>query len=190
MTPTDGGIGGFDSATLESILIFFMFISGLNFAALYLIAVKGQFNEIKDEEMRNYAILWVSTIAWCPPSLHMRASFDESVRGAAFTITSIITSTGYSTADWGSWQLFPKLIILILMAIGATAGSTSGGLKVMRATMLLKIARREIMTIMQPKRVVPIRLNGAVVDERRVSLALGMISAWILLCAFSILLSP
>ncbi|MEC7430961.1 MAG: potassium transporter TrkG, partial [Candidatus Thermoplasmatota archaeon] len=108
--------------------------------------------------------------------------------GAAFTITSIITSTGYSTADWGSWQLFPKLIILILMAIGATAGSTSGGLKVMRATMLLKIARREIMTIMQPKRVVPIRLNGAVVDERRVSLALGMISAWILLCAFSILL--
>ena len=52
----------------------------------------------------------------------------------------------------------------------------------------MKIARREIMTIMQPKRVVPIRLNGAVVDERRVSLALGMISAWILLCAFSILL--
>ena len=189
MTPTDGGIGGFDSATLESILIFFMFISGLNFAALYLIAVKGQFNEIKDEEMRNYAILWVSTIAMVSTFLaYEDLPIDESVRGAAFTITSIITSTGYSTADWGSWQLFPKLIILILMAIGATAGSTSGGLKVMRATMLLKIARREIMTIMQPKRVVPIRLNGAVVDERRVSLALGMISAWILLCAFSILL--
>ena len=120
MTPTDGGIGGFDSVTLESILIFFMFVSGLNFAALYLIAVKGQFNEIKDEEMRNYAILWVSTIAIVSTFLAYEGlSFDESVRDAAFTITSIITSTGYSTADWGSWQLFPKLIILILMAIGA-----------------------------------------------------------------------
>ena len=58
----------------------------------------------------------------------------------------------------------------------------------MRATMLLKIARREILTIVQPKRVVPIRVNGEVVDERRVSLALGMICAWILLCALSILL--
>ena len=189
MTPTDGGIGGFDSAILESILIFFMFISGLNFAALYLIAVKGQFSELRDEEMRNYAILWVSTIGLVATFLVRDGlTVTEGIRDAAFTLTSIITSTGYSTADWGSWQLFPKLIILILMAIGATAGSTSGGLKVMRATMLLKIARREILTIMQPKRVVPIRLNGSVIDERRVSLALGMISAWILLCALSILL--
>ena len=98
MTPTDGGIGGFDSVTLESILIFFMFVSGLNFAALYLIAVKGQFNEIKDEEMRNYAILWVSTIAIVSTFMAYEGlSFDESVRDAAFTITSIITSTGYST---------------------------------------------------------------------------------------------
>ena len=189
MTPTDAGIGGFDSAMLEAILIFFMFVSGLNFAALYLVAVKGQVNEIKDEEMRNYALIWVATIAMVSTFLAYEGlSMSESVRDAAFTITSIITSTGYSTADWGSWQLFPKLILLILMAIGATAGSTSGGLKVMRATMLLKIAKREIMTITQPKRVVPIRLNGSVVDEKRVSLALGMISAWILLCAVSILL--
>ena len=74
MTPTDGGIGGFDSATLESILIFFMFISGLNFAALYLIAVKGQFNEIKDEEMRNYAIHLGPQSPWYPRSSPMRVS--------------------------------------------------------------------------------------------------------------------
>ena len=189
MTPTDGGIGGYDSVALESILIFFMFVSGLNFAAIYLVVVKAQFSELKDEEVRYYAIIYVSSIALASGFMVLEGmSFSDSLRDTAFTLTSIITSTGYSTADWGSWQLFPKLILLILMAIGATAGSTSGGLKVMRATMLLKIARREILTIVQPKRVVPIRVNGEVVDERRVSLAIGMISAWILLCALSILM--
>jgi len=188
MTPTDSGIGGYESGMLELILIFFMFVSGLNFAAIYLIVIKAQFNEIKDEEMRNYFFIWVLSIALASGFMAFAgSSFSDSLRETAFTLTSIITSTGYSTADWGSWQLFPKLILLILMAIGATAGSTSGGLKIMRATMLLKIARREIMTIVQPKRVVPIRVNGEVVDERRVSLAIGMISAWILLCAISIL---
>ncbi|MBH33582.1 MAG: hypothetical protein CMB75_04210 [Euryarchaeota archaeon] len=189
MTPTDAGIGGYDSGMLELIIIFFMFVSGLNFAAIYLIVIKAQFSEIKDEEMRNYFFIWVTSIALASGFMALAgSSFSESLRDTAFTLTSIITSTGYSTADWGSWQLFPKLILLILMAIGATAGSTSGGLKVMRATMLLKIARREIMTIVQPKRVVPIRVNGEVVDERRVSLAIGMICAWILLCAISILI--
>jgi trk system potassium uptake protein TrkH len=165
-----------------------MFVSGLNFAAIYLIVIKAQFNEIKDEEMRNYFFIWVSSIALASGFMaYAGSSFSDTLRDTAFTLTSIITSTGYSTADWGSWQLFPKLILLILMAIGATAGSTSGGLKIMRATMLLKIARREIMTIVQPKRVVPIRVNGEVVDERRVSLAIGMICAWILLCTISIL---
>ena len=189
MTPTDGGIGGYDSVALESILIFFMFVSGLNFAAIYLVVVKAQFSELKDEEIRYYAIIYVFSIALASGFMVLEgSSFSQSLRETMFTLTSIITSTGYSTADWGSWQLFPKLVLLILMAIGATAGSTSGGLKVMRATMLLKIARREILTIVQPKRVVPIRVNGEVVDERRVSLALGMICAWILLCALSILL--
>ena len=189
MTPTDGGIGGYDSVALESILIFFMFVSGLNFAAIYLVVVRAQFSELNDEEIRYYAIIYVLSIALASGFMVLEgSSFSQSLRETMFTLTSIITSTGYSTADWGSWQLFPKLVLLILMAIGATAGSTSGGLKVMRATMLLKIARREILTIVQPKRVVPIRVNGEVVDERRVSLALGMICAWILLCAVSILL--
>ena len=189
MTPTDGGIGGYDSLTLESILVFFMLVSGLNFAAIYLVAVKAQFSELKDEEMIYYAIIWVSSIVLASSFMVFweKTPLSESLRDTIFTLTSIITSTGYSTADWGSWQLFPKLILLILMIVGATAGSTSGGLKVMRVTMLLKIARREIMTIVQPKRVVPIRVNGEVVDERRVSLALGMICAWILLCVVSIL---
>ena len=166
-----------------------MLVSGLNFAAIYLVAVKAQFSELKDEEMVYYAIIWVLSVLLASSFMVLweETPLSESLRDTIFTLTSVITSTGYSTADWGSWQLFPKLILLILMIVGATAGSTSGGLKVMRVTMLLKIARREIMTIVQPKRVVPIRVNGEVVDERRVSLALGMICAWILLCVVSIL---
>ena len=79
-----------------------------------------------------------------------------------------ITSTGYSSADFSQWPVFSQFVLLLLMIIGASAGSTGGGLKVLRIRIAFELAKREVMKIIQPRKVVAIRFNRSVVDEQRV----------------------
>ena len=89
-----------------------------------------------------------------------------------------ITSTGYSSADFSQWPVFSQFVLLLLMIIGASAGSTGGGLKVLRIRIAFELAKREVMKIIQPRKVVAIRFNKSVVDEQRVWIILGMVSSW------------
>ena len=110
----------------------------------------------------------------------------ESIRHSMFQAISI-TSTGYSSADFSQWPVFSQFVLLLLMIIGASAGSTGGGLKVLRIRIAFELAKREVMKIIQPRKVVAIRFNRSVVDEQRVWIILGMVSSWMVLVTASML---
>ena len=187
---TDSGIMQFDDYIIESIVMVFMLLTCINFSLLYF-AFSGRSNEIwKDEELRTY--LLIVFIAWIAMAANIYRSSDldygilESIRHSMFQAISI-TSTGYSSADFSQWPVFSQFVLLLLMIIGASAGSTGGGLKVLRIRIAFELAKREVMKIIQPRKVVAIRFNRSVVDEQRVWIILGMVSSWMVLVTASML---
>ena len=95
-----------------------------------------------------------------------------------FTVVSIGTSTGYTVTDYMLWPVVTHLLLFLLMIVGACAGSTSGGLKLMRVKLALKVAWRELGRISQPRRIVQIRMNNEVVERDRLDLVIGMLFVW------------
>jgi trk system potassium uptake protein TrkH len=93
-------------------------------------------------------------------------TLEETIRHAAFQVSSIMTTTGFSTTDFDLWPSFSKAILLLLMVVGACAGSTGGGLKCMRVLLLFKALRRNIRQILNPRKVLVVRSNDKVVDEK------------------------
>ncbi len=187
---TDGGIMEFDDYLIESIIMIFMLLTCINFSLLYF-AFSGRSNEIwKDEELRTY--LLIVLIAWVAMAINIYRSESlgygilESIRYSIFQAISI-TSTGYSSANFANWPVFSQFVLLLLMIIGASAGSTGGGLKVLRIRIAFELAKREVMKIIQPRKVVAIRFNQSVVDEERVWIILGMVSSWMVLVTASML---
>ncbi|MAS80444.1 MAG: hypothetical protein CMA28_02330 [Euryarchaeota archaeon] len=187
---TDGGVMEFDDYLIESIIMVFMLLTCINFSLLYF-AFSGRSNEIwKDEELRTY--LLIVLIAWVAMAVNIYRSESlgygviESIRYSIFQAISI-TSTGYSSANFANWPVFSQFVLLLLMIIGASAGSTGGGLKVLRIRIAFELAKREVMKIIQPRKVVAIRFNQSVVDEERVWIILGMVSSWMVLVTASML---
>tara|TARA_X000001036_G_C20584396_1_gene768126 strand:+ start:169 stop:1209 length:1041 start_codon:yes stop_codon:yes gene_type:complete len=176
----DAGIMHFDSVKIELIITAFMILTGVNYS-LFHIAFRGGVKEaLKDEELRIY--LGVLFLAWLGMVFSLSSKGDhgllESARYAMFQTASIGTSTGYASADYAVWPSLSLLILLFLMIVGASAGSTSGGLKILRLKIAYEIVRQEIGRIVQPRSVRSIRLNGEVVPLSKVQVVLGMLSAW------------
>ena len=187
---TDGGIMSFGSATIESIIMVFMLITCINFSLLHLILAGRSREALRDEEFRGYILIIL--IAWLAMSFNLLRSgvegqgFLETMRHTAFQAISI-SSTGYSSADFASWPVFSQFVLLLLMIIGASAGSTGGGLKVLRIRIAFELSKREILRIIRPRKVVAIRLNGEVLDDGRIWTVLGMLSSWTVLVTASML---
>ena len=186
---SDSGIMAFDSAKVESIIMIFMLLTCINFSLLHFVFA-GRSTEVwKDEELRSYLAILV--VAWLAMALNLyRSAGDlgalESLRHSLFQAISI-SSTGYSSADFATWPVFSQFVLLLLMVVGASAGSTGGGLKVLRIRIAFELAKREIVKIIQPRQVVAIRFNDQVIEERKVWIVLGMISSWMVLVTLSIL---
>ena len=185
---SDHGIMEFNDPLIESVIMVFMLLTCINFSLLYF-AFSGRSNEIwKDEELRTYIL--IIFIAWIAMAANLSRSGDygllESVRHSIFQSISI-SSTGYSSEDFSSWPVFSQFVLLLLMIVGASAGSTGGGLKVLRIRIAFELAKREVMKIIQPRKVVAIRFNQRVVDEDRVWIILGMVSSWMVLVTASML---
>ena len=173
------GTGGFGikndsmasySPYLQNVCTVFMLLFGINFSCFYLLILR-QFRAVfKDEELRLY--LGVVAVSILLITVNIAGLYDtvgESLRHAAFQVSSIITTTGFATVNFDLWPSFSKGILLILMLIGACAGSTGGGIKCARVLLLLKGVRRNISQMMYPQKVQVIRVNGKVVDERILS---------------------
>ena len=182
----DASIAYYDSYVVESIIICFMFLAGVNFTLIWLAWEKQWDKVFKDQEGRSYVLVITATTAFVFAALISQGSqIDEGFFNSLFTVVSIGTSTGYTNSDYMMWPVVTHIFLFLLMIVGACAGSTSGGLKLMRVKLGLKIAWREIGRIAQPKRVVQIRMNNEVVDNDRLGLIVGMLFVWTGLFALS-----
>lgn len=165
-------VGYYNNAAVDIIIMVFMLICGANFS-LYYLALKGKsFKAIfKDEEFRLYGVIVVVSILIITFNINGTyfKSFWESLRHAAFQVSSIITTTGYSTTDFNLWPSLSKLILFFLMFIGGCAGSTAGAMKNVRILLLFRMMKRDLMRIIHPRAVYTVKFNGKSVDERTLS---------------------
>ena len=115
-------------------------------------------------------------------------TLEETIRHAAFQVSSIMTTTGYSTTDFDLWPAFSKGILLLLMIVGASAGSTGGGLKCIRVLLLFKVLRRNIRQILNPPKVLVVRSNGKTVDEKVLSNVNAYLAAYTIIIVISTLI--
>ena len=154
-------VGHFDSAYIDGVITIFMILFGINFNLYYLCLLGDRKSVWKNEELRAYLLIIAGAITVITINISSQyQSVLQAFRYAAFQVASIITTTGYATADFNMWPMFSQCILLTLMFIGACASSTGGGIKVSRFLIGLKCIKREIMQMVHPKSVSIIRVNG------------------------------
>ena len=192
------GTGGFGikndsiagySPYLQNVTTVFMTLFGINFSCYYLLLLGQVRSVFKDEELRLYLGIIFGSILLIV--LNLRGFYDtlgETIRHAAFTVSTIITTTGFATTDFDLWPAFSKAIIMLLMIVGACAGSTGGGLKVARLLLLSKSLRRNIGQVLKPRKVQLVRNNGAIVDEKILDNANAYLAAYVVILFLSFLL--
>lgn len=167
------------AAATQWVLIAFMVVAGANFALHYR-ALRRRLNPLRDEELRTYlAILAVAAVVLFLELVRadLYAAGETAVRTSVFQAVSIMTTTGYASADYVQWTALTSMTLVALMLVGGCAGSTGGAIKVVRHLMIAKLLRRELDQTVHREAIVPVRLNGKVVDERtlRAVLAFGLL---------------
>ncbi len=155
------------SPYLQYVLIFFMYLAGINFS-LHFFVLKRKFRlAFTNEEWKNYTFIILITTLIIGVALFIAQdnSLEKSFRDSLFTVVSIITTTGFVSADYLLWPQHTWIIILLLMFIGGSAGSTGGGVKVIRIVLLLKNSMLELKRLIHPQAIIPVRLNGRSVPQ-------------------------
>lgn len=156
----------FYSSYSQYIIAIFMIIFGINFTIFYLLLV-GNFKEVlKNEEIKMYFIvIAISVIIITLNIYNMYNNLETAFRHSLFQVSSIISTTGYSTTNFDMWPSLSKTIILILMVFGGCAGSTAGGAKLSRIMILAKSSKRKLKMMISPRKVETVKMNGKSIDE-------------------------
>jgi len=176
-TAGTGGFGIYNdsfagfSPYIQNVTTVFMLLFGVNFSCYYLLLLRQFRSVFKDEELRLYVgivLVSIGLITWnlLSSAAPLYDTFGETLRHAAFQVSTIITTTGFATTDFDLWPAFSKAILMILMVIGACAGSTGGGLKCARLLLLMKALRRNVSQILHPQKVKVIRVNEKPINEK------------------------
>ena len=191
------GTGGFGvkndsmasySPYLQNVTTVFMLLFGVNFSCYYLLLLRQFKNVFKDEELRLYLMIVLASVALITcNTFSLYDTVEESLRHAAFQVSSIITTTGFATTDFDLWPSFSKAILLGLMMIGACAGSTGGGIKVARVLLLFMSLRRNIRSITRPNTVQVVRSNGVPVEEKVLANANAYLAAYMIILVLSVI---
>lgn len=159
-------VGHFNSVYIDTVITVFMILFGINFNLYYFLLLKDWKSVWKNEELKAYLTLILSAALLITVNMnHMYPNPFKAFRYAIFQVASIITTTGYATADFIEWPMFSQCMLMFLMMVGACASSTGGGMKVSRVMMMVKCVKREIMQMAHPKSVSIIRMNGKKVDQ-------------------------
>lgn len=187
VTTATGGFGThsallsdqFNSPAIEYVLTFFMFISGVNYTLIYYSILKGRFRHfIHDAEVRCYifilaAATLVCTISlitlridWHNLDLTSLATLEQSFRESVFTVVSLQTTTGLASYDYTEWPLMLMPVLLFVMFAGACSGSTSGGFKCVRWSIIFRVVKNELQRILHPRAVLPVKMNGSVIPPQ------------------------
>lgn len=174
-SPHDASLAHFDSSTIEWIAIFAMFLAGTSFTLLYRV-LKGKVGSLfYSGEFRLYLALIAASTAVVYFTAGETVSGFEGLRDAAFAVTSIVSTTGYGTEDFGQWAQSSQAIILMLMPLGAMAGSTAGGVKIVRILAVTSFARREVMRQIHPGLVRPTRIGRSSLDDHVTNRVVGFL---------------
>jgi len=180
-SPQAGSIGAYDSGLVEGIVIAFMLLAGINFVLLYGFFISLRRND-EQRLLRGWQHLWTSgefryylsfvgiaislvVVGLWAPLRGNGWAFGEALQPALFQVVSILTGTGFTSQDYGSWAVAAQFVLLLLMFIGGCAGSTTGGLKVIRIEIMLKALWRELFLVVHPRAVRKLRLGAKVLDE-------------------------
>ena len=192
------GTGGFGikndsiasySPYIQNVCTVFMLIFGINFSCYYLLLL-GKFRScFRDAELRLYLGLAIGTATLIAINTRgMYGTVAEAVRHSAFQVASIMSSTGFATVDFDLWPSFSKSILLMLMLVGACAGSTGGGMKCARVLLLFKNLKRNVARILHPQKVQVVRIGEKNVDEKTVANTGAYLAAYMFIIVFSVLL--
>ena len=180
-------IGGY-SPVIQWVIAVFMFLFGINFNLYYLLLLKRVKSVFRSTEMWVYVgVACISCVAIALNIMNSCSGFSEALRLSAFQVSSIMTTTGYATADFNLWPGFSKTLLLVLMLMGACAGSTAGGLKVSRVIILFKGMRRELARLLHPRTVKILKLEGKRLDEQTLSSANSYLTVY-MFCLFAVFL--
>jgi len=185
-SPYDASIGHFNSVSIETAAIVFMVISGMNFS-LHFIAWHN--NSLKhylhDPEWKTYLLFLFGLSLLISLALVENGTYpvNEAFRKGIFEVVSIATTTGFTTADYASWPTFIPFLLLMSAFIGACAGSTGGGIKIIRMLLLYKQGSREIKRLIHPNAVIPIKLGRKPVGSRVIDAVWGFLAAYVLIFA-------
>ena len=192
------GTGGFGvrndsiagySIYIQNVCTVFMLLFGVNFSCYYLLLMRQVRSVLRDEELRLYLGIAAGSVLLITLNLRgMYPTMGETVRHAAFQVSSIMTTTGFATTDFDQWPVFSKAILLTLMVIGASAGSTGGGLKCGRVLLLLKVMGRNVRQLLHPRKIQVIRNNGQAVDEKLLANTNAYLSAYVMIILASFIL--
>lgn len=192
------GTGGFGikndslgsySTYCQVVTTIFIILFGVNFSAYYLILTKKFKAAFHIEEIRYYfGIILASIILIAINTRHMFSGFAQAFQQSAFQVGSIITTTGYSTTDFNQWPALSKTILVLLMFIGACAGSTGGGIKVSRIVLLLKAARKEFQLYLHPNAVKKIKMDQKTVSHETLRSTNIFLSVYLIVFCGSVLL--
>jgi trk system potassium uptake protein TrkH len=161
-SPLNASIGQYNNAYFDWVIIVFMFLAGGNFALHYMMLTGNLSAWWRDEEFRFYVKVLVFSIGTASALLYISGTYEtvmDSLRYGAFQVVSIITTTGYVTADYENWPFYVQYLLLFLMFVGGCAGSTGGGMKNIRIMLLAKQVKGELNRLLHPKAVIPIRVG-------------------------------
>ena len=179
----NSSIGGYHSPYVDVVVTIFMIIAGSNFA-LYFKVLKGKWRDvIRDAELRQYLLIITVFTLLITLNLHSHnsyGSFFTAMRYAAFHVASIITTTGFATFDYNFWPAFSKTLLVMLFFVGGCAGSAGGGIKVVRISMLLSLAKNAIRKRLHPEAVTPLIYSGSIVKPDVILSVAGFVAAYIL----------
>lgn len=184
----NGSIAPYDSFTVEMILSIGMIVFSINFNLFYLAFIGQAKRALKSEELRWFlAIIAGSVFLIALNLISTSYGVTSAFRDSFFTVASIISTTGYSTALFDHWPLFSQLMLILLMFVGGMAGSTAGGLKVSRIMLLIKAAWAEIKRTIRPNRVVTIEYEGRRIDAKLVNTVLSYFVVYVLIFVVAVL---
>ncbi len=187
----DNSIGYFDSTVIEMIAVIFMLISGVNFGLHFTAARQVDFRHYwRDEEFRAYVWIALTLTVITASYLFLTETSDwkMSLRNALFHVVSIGTTTGFTSEEYFNWPTFLPVLLLFASFIGGCAGSTGGGMKVIRVLLLFKQGQREMGRLLHPHATIMVKVGGMTLPNRMIDVVWGFFASYVALLAIMLLL--
>lgn len=177
----NASIAYYDSAYIDGVIVFFMFLAGINFSLHYQFLRGRTLAFWKDAECRFFlgAVVLLTAVVSFDIWGSVYTSLAQALRFGAFQVMSIITTTGFATADYEQWPAMSQLILLLCMLLGASAGSTGGGMKCLRVMLGFKYCYRELFALVHPRAVTHVKLGGKAVPEDVMRSVMGFLALYV-----------